>query len=325
MKPFAYAAPSTLAEALTLLAPTAGETEILAGGTDLVTALKQGITRPKTLVSLRNLKELRGVEAAGETVRIGAMTPLGQVAEHEVVRDKFPAVVTAIQAIASPQLLSMGTIGGELCQRPRCWYYRNGFGLLATQGGTSLAREGDNRYHAIFATDGPALFVSASGLGPPLIALGASVVIAGPGGSERSVNLADFFRIPRTESDRETVLRPNEILKQIVIPQAGLRSATYEIRHRQGLDWPYITASVAFRSNNGEASDPRIVLGYVAPVPWVVADAARLLDGRKVDSGLATRCGEAATQGAQPLSRNAYKVQMVRTAVKRAILAAAGA
>jgi xanthine dehydrogenase YagS FAD-binding subunit len=323
MKSFEYATPSSLKEAAGLLAATWGRTEVLAGGTDLVTALKQGITQPERLVSLRKIKELSGIEAERNRVRIGAMTTLADFAAHQTVRRHFPSLITAVDGIGSPQLLSVGTVGGDLCQRPRCWYFRNGMGLLGRQGERSLVRDGDNRYHAIFGNDGPALFVSPSSLGPALVALGASMTVVGPKGS-REVQAAQFFQAPASENDRETALQPNEILKDILIPIRGLKNATYEIRHRHGLDWPYVTASVAFefQGTNLNNASARVVLGHVAPTPWLAAGTFNGFSG-PLDETNAARCGEAAAQGAKPLSGNAYKIQMVKAAVKRAILAAA--
>jgi xanthine dehydrogenase YagS FAD-binding subunit len=220
--------------------------------------------------------------------------------------------------------MAVGTVGGDLCQRPRCWYFRNGLGLLATQDGASLAKEGDNRYHAIFGNDGPAIFVSASSLGPALIALDASITVIGPKGKTRKIPAMDFFQTPKSENDRETALKPNEILTSISVPVRGLKNATYEVRHRHGLDWPYVTASVAFQAKGDAANGAKVVLGHVAPVPWPARDASQTLSG-KVDAALAARCGDAATQGAKALSRNGYKIQMVKAAVKRAVLAAAEA
>jgi xanthine dehydrogenase YagS FAD-binding subunit len=320
MKSFEYAAPSTLKEATGLLGDTWGKTEIMAGGTDLVTALKQRITQPERVVSLRKIKELKGVATDANGIRVGAMTTLGEFAENKDVRKHFPSLVTAVEGIGSAQLLSVGTVGGDLCQRPRCWFFRNGFGLFGKQGDASLVRDGDNRYHAIFGTDGPALFVSPSSLGPALIALGASMSIVSASGT-RSVEAADFFRTPATDTERETVLKPGEILKEITIPVKGLRNATYEIRHRHGLDWPYVTASVAFAGEGGGASNGKAVLGHVAPTPWVARTAFGAVNG-PLNETAAAECGERAAQGAKPLGGNAYKVQMVKTAVKRAILAA---
>jgi xanthine dehydrogenase YagS FAD-binding subunit len=328
MKAFEYAAPKTLKEAAGLLGNAWGQTEILAGGTDLVTALKQGLTAPTRVVSLRNIKELRGVEDGRQGLRIGSMTTLGEIAENKKVKELFPSIVTAITGIGSPQMLSAGTVGGDLCQRPRCWYYRNGLGLFGKQGDTSLVREGDNRYHAIFGTDGPALFVNASSLGPALIALGATLSASGANGQKRDIPAAEFFQAPKSENERETALRPNEILTAITIPAReanSFRNATYEVRHRHGLDWPYVTASVAYQTQNGAVSNPQIVLGHVAAIPWIATRAAQALAGQKIDEATAKRCADAAADGAKPLSGNAYKIQLVKTAVKRALLATANA
>jgi xanthine dehydrogenase YagS FAD-binding subunit len=323
MKPFEYAAPDNLKDATALLASAWGKTEVLAGGTDLVTALKQGLTSPERVVSLRNIKELRGIKSGRGEVRLGAMTTLAELAADRNVQKNFPSLVTAIEGIGSTQMTSIGTVGGDLCQRPRCWYFRNGYGLLAKDGNVSLAREGDNRYHAIFGNDGDALFVSVSSLGPALLALGATIVAAGPGAKEREIPAALFFQTPKAAGDRETTLKPNEILTAIRIPSTGLKNATYEVRHRHGLDWPYVTASVAYELKDGKATNARIVLGHVAPMPWPATRAASALNGARVDATAAAKAGDAAAGGAKPLSKNAYKVQLVKTAVKRAILAAA--
>ena len=325
MKSFEYAAPKSLKEAVALLSDTWGRTEILAGGTDLVTSLKQRVTRPARVVSLRNIKELKGIKAGRGGLAIGATTTLAELVDNKDARKNFPSLVAAVEGIGSPQILSVGTVGGDLCQRPRCWYFRNGHGVLGRQGDTSLVREGDNRYHAIFGNDGPALFVSPSSLGPALVALGAQMTLTGPGAKTRTLAAAEFFRAPKSENERETALKPNEILTEIFVPSKGLKNATYEVRHRHGFDWPYVTATVAFVMKGGAVSDARVVLGHVAPVPWNVAGAAGALNNSAVSETAAARCGEAAAEGAKPLSGNAYKVQMVKAAVKRAVLAAVAA
>jgi xanthine dehydrogenase YagS FAD-binding subunit len=320
MKSFEYSSPSDVEGAVGLLGERFGEVEILAGGTDLVTSLKQGLVEPKRLVSLKAIVSMKGIEAGGDAVRIGAMTPLADVAENEKIRSEFPSLVQAIEGIGSPQIINMGTVGGDLCQRPRCWYYRQGFGLLGQQGGKSLIPDGDNRYHAIFDNAGPAYFVNPSSLAPALVALGATLEIAAPSSKTRQVAVADFFRTPKTAEERENVLAANEMVTQIRIPTKGLANATYEVRPRQGLDWPLVAAAVALPRSGGNAE---IVLGHVAPVPWRVPQAAAILAGGVPDEELATRAANAAAEGATPLSGNAYKVRLVKTAVKRAILAAA--
>lgn len=322
MKSFEYAAPKKLTDALDLLGERWGDTEILAGGTDLITSLKQYVTEPKRLVSLKNINDLRGVHAEGKSIRIGAMATLAEVAADKNVRQHFPSIVTAIEGIGSPQMMNAGTIGGDLCQRPRCWYFRNG---LLGPDSASLVRDGENRYHAIFGSGGATLFVSASSVGPALIALGATVTVTGAKNKKREISAAQFFQVPKTPADRETALKPNEILTGIVLPVRGLKNATYEVRHRHGLDWPYVTASVAFASTGGSIADARVVLGQVAPTPWISQAAAAALQGGKVDEATAVKAGQAAASGAQPLKDNAYKIQLVKTAVKRALFAAAGA
>ena len=319
MKSFEYAAPKNLKDAIALLGDKWGDSEILAGGIDLITCMKQHVTEPKRLVSLRNISELRGIKSDRENLRIGAMSTLSDLIGNKDVQKHFPALVTAAKNIASPQMLSRGTVGGDLCQRPRCWYFRNG--LVAKNGEQPPAREGDNRYHAIFATDGPALFVNPSSLGPALVALGATISVQGAKGKPRQVAASEFFRAPKSADEREYALQPNEVVTEISVPIKGLKNATYEIRHRQGLDWPYATASVAYAEKNGSISDAKVVLGQVAPTPWLATSAAKALQGGKIDESTAEKVAEAAVEGAKPLSKNGYKVQLAKTAVKRALLA----
>ncbi|HTG43271.1 MAG TPA: FAD binding domain-containing protein [Verrucomicrobiae bacterium] len=325
MRSFEYAAPKTTQEAIALLADKWGETEILGGGTDLLTSMKQEITQPRRLVALRNIPELGGIKGEAGHLRIGAMTRLHEFAAHKEVQKHFPSLVTAVQNIASEQILNAGTVGGDLCQRPRCWYFRNGLGLLGQEGQPPRAREGENRYHAIFGTDSGALFVNPSSLAPGLIALGAAVTIEGPKGKTRQIPAAEFFRAPKSDAEREYVLNPAEILTAISIPIKDLKNATYEIRHRRGLDWPYVTASVAFAEKNGMISDARVVLGHVAATPWIAKAASDAMKNTQLDASAAEKSAEAALQGAKPLSGNRYKLQLVKTAVKRALLAAQAA
>ncbi|MBI2426057.1 MAG: FAD binding domain-containing protein [Candidatus Hydrogenedentes bacterium] len=321
MKSFEYARPASLDEAFALLSENWGETEIMAGGTDLVTAMKQYVTEPNRVVSLRGVAPLRAINATDAAIEIGAMATLREVLRHDAVKAQFPAVVTAIQGIASPQMLSRGTIGGELCQRPRCWYFRTGHGLFAKENGEALVPAGDSRYHAIFGNQGEAHFVSPSSLGPVLVALGATLRIQ-KGADSRDVPADAFFQTPATEKDRETVLKPNEILTAIVLPVSGAKNATYEVRHRHGLDWPYTTASVSFVLDGGKAKNVRIALGHVAPTPWVAKEAQAALEGQEVTEATAAAAGAAAVAGATPFDKNGYKLQLVKTAVKRALLAA---
>jgi xanthine dehydrogenase YagS FAD-binding subunit len=321
MKSFEYATPKTLEEATGLLGDRWGENEVLAGGTDLITCMKQQIAAPKRLVSLRNVAELKGIKTEGKAVLIGATTTLADLLANSSIQEHFPALVTATQNLRSPQLLTLGTVGGELLQRPRCWYYRNGLGLYSD----SLVREGDNRYHAIFGNNGSALYVHPSSLAPVFIALGATMIVAGAKGKKRETPAAKFFQTPKSDQERESTLKPNEILAGIRVPISGLKNAVYEVRHRQTIDWPYVTAAVAYALKNGSATDARVVLGHVAPMPWIAQGASKALTGAAISDSTAAKIGEAATEGARPLSKNEYKIQLVRAAVKRAVLAAGAA
>ncbi len=322
MQAFAYASPTTLQEAVALLADRWGEADILAGGTDLLSLLKDYIHTPQRVINIKGIKELGGIRKTPSGLRIGALVTVAELLANAEVRAAYPSLTQAALGIASPQIRNMGTVGGDLCQRPRCWYFRLGFGLLATKDGRSLAREGDNRYHAIFGNQGAACFVSASSFGPPLIALNAKVKLVGPKG-ERELPLEKFFVTPQSEAEREIALRPNEILTEILVPPAaGVPNATYEVRQRQTLDWPLATASVALTMKGAAVAAARIVLGHVAPTPWRAAEAEKVLAGKGLSAAVIQKAAEAAVAGATPLSGNGYKVQLARVAVRRALEAA---
>ncbi len=322
MERFEYASPTTVKDATALLGASWNDAQVLAGGTDLISSMKDFIAAPKRVVNIKGIAELGGIAKTGAGVRIGAKVTLDELSMNPVIRAEFPSLVTAALGVASPQIRNMGTVGGDLCQRPRCWYYRNGHGLFAMQDGKSLVPNGENKYHAIFG-GGPAYFVSASSFGPALAALGAQVKIASPAGT-RTVAAEKFFVNPKSEAEREIDLRPNEIVTEIIIPAAVTRNATYELREKEALDWPLATASVALKMSGGKVSSARIVLGHVAPTPWMAQDAEKMLAGKTIDEATAEKAGEAAVAGAQPLSQNGYKVQLAKVCVKRALLAAAG-
>lgn len=323
MQAFEYANPTTLQEALRSLGKQWGEADVLAGGTDLLSLMKEYIHKPKRVVNIKNIKELGGIQKSGSGLRIGALATLDELLNSADVKAAFPSLITAARGVSSPQIRNMGTAGGDLCQRPRCWYFRLGYGLLAKdKNGQSLAPNGENRYHAIFGNQ-TAAFVSASSLGPALIALGAKVKLASAAGM-RELPVEKFFVIPKDDSGRETALQPNEILTEILIPAAaGVRNATYEVRQKEALDWPLATASVALKMSGNTVSSARIVLGHVAPAPWPATKAEKLLARKPLTAAVAEQAAKAAVEDATPLSQNAYKVQLACVAVKRALLEAA--
>ncbi|MDX2152848.1 MAG: xanthine dehydrogenase family protein subunit M [Bryobacteraceae bacterium] len=323
MQAFEYASPATLKEALSLLGTKWGEADVLAGGTDLISLMKDYVHTPKRVVNIKGLKELGGISKTAAGLRIGAAATVDELLSSPLVRTEYPSLVQAARGITSPQIRNMGTVGGDLCQRPRCWYFRQGYGLLGMKDGMSLVEKGENKYHAIFSS-GPAKFVSPSSFGPALIALGAKVKLASASGT-REVEAAKFFVAPTSADARETALLPNEILTEIVIPAAaGVKNATYEVRHKEALDWPLATASVALKMKGASVGSAHVVLGHVAPTPYVAAEAAKMLEGKSITEDVAEQAGAAAVAAARPLSDNAYKVQLAKVAVKRALLAAAG-
>ena len=322
MQNFEYIAPTETITAAQALSPHAGVTAVLAGGTDLLSLMKERIETPARVVSLRNIRALRGVNSQGGGLRIGAMASIEGVLGSRAA-SSYKSFLQAGRGITAPQIRAMGTVVGDLLQRPRCWYYRNGHGLLAMHEGKSLVPNGENRYHAILGNKGPAYFVNASSFAPALISLGASVTVVGPEG-EREMPVADLFRIPASESERENTLMPNEIVTEIVVPSAsGWLTATYEVRQRQLLDWPLVTASVAVRLRGGKIADARVVLGHVAPIPWRSSEAETALKGQALGESAGEAAGKAAVVAATPLSQNQAKVQLASVAVKRAVAMAA--
>ncbi len=325
MKPFEYASPTSRQQAIGLLGQQWGETEIIAGGTDLLGLMKDEVVAPSRLVNIKGIAGMQAISADAKGLHLGALVTLDRLAEAPQVREQYPALAQAAEEAASPQLRNMATIGGNMCQRPRCWYFRNGMGLVPrSEDGRDLVAEGDNRYHAILGNDGAARFVSPSTIAPILIAYGATLRIAGPDGT-RDLPLEKFFRIPQSGDEREHDLAPNEIVTEIIVPPApGVKAGHYEVRQKEAFDWPLALASVALKMQGATVQSARIVMGHVAPVPWVSAEAAQAIAGKPVNEQTAAAAGAAAVAQARALSRNGYKIKLAGVAVKRALLAAAG-
>jgi xanthine dehydrogenase YagS FAD-binding subunit len=327
MKNFTYYRPSTPEQAVSLLDGKWGKVELLAGGTDLHDLQKEYVAQPDKVVSVADIKGLSEIAVAtdGGSMIIGAGVKLAEIAT--AAKERFPALATAASIIGGPQIRNMGTLGGNLCQRNRCWYFRDEHvGCLLKGGNKCYALDGDNRYHAVFAQGHKCVIVHPSTLAPPLIALGATAEVLGPKG-KRTIELAKFFQAPTGDGEREHVLAPNEILLSVSIPgQTGMNtnSASYEVRHKQAYDWPLVQAAVAFTLKDNKASNVKVVLGHVAPTPMASEAAAKAIEGQEVTEESAAKAGAAATEGAKPLSDTGYKVRLIEVAVKRAILTAAG-
>jgi xanthine dehydrogenase YagS FAD-binding subunit len=323
MRPFEYLSPNDKDQAVSLLATAWGKTEILAGGTDLLALMKDDVVSPQRLVNIKDIQDLHGISSNAEGMRVGALTTIGDLADDARMKKNYPALAEALIEVASPQIRNQATLGGNLCQRPRCWYFRNGFGLLPkNESGKELVATGENRYHSILANEGPAKFVSPSTIVPILIAYGAKIRIEGPKG-KRELALEKFFVIPKAEAEREHDLRPNEIVTEVLLPPASdVQAAHYEIRQKEAFDWPLAVAAVALRMRGLNVQSARVVMGYVAPVPWLSSEAEQVLIGQPINQDTAQKAALAALSGAKPLSGNTYKVQLARVAVKRAILKA---
>jgi xanthine dehydrogenase YagS FAD-binding subunit len=328
MKNFTYYRPTTAEAAVGLLDDKWGSTELLAGGTDLLDLQKEYVAQPSKVVSVAGLngdfasiKQMRD----GGTAVIGAGARLAEIAD--ALKGRFPALATAAGSIGGPQIRNMGTLGGNLCQRNRCWYFRDEHVQCLLKGGKKcFATDGENRYHAVFTEGHPCVIVSPSTLAPALIALGATAEVLGPKG-RRTVEVAKLFQAPKSDKERETTISSNELIVSVTVPgQTGTNTAnaSYEVRHKQAYDWPLVQAAVSFTPKDGKATGVRIVLGHVAPMPIVAEDAAKALEGQTVSDGTATEAGQAAVKGAKPLSQNAYKLKLIEVAVKRAVLTAAG-
>ena len=323
MKSFDYAEPRTESEVVALLSEHAGRAEVLAGGTDLVGLMKKMVIKPDLVVNIMEVESLQSIGPQEDgSFSIGAAVTLDDLLAHPYL-ENYPAISDAILGINSMQLQAQGTLGGEICQKPRCWYYRNGQGLLDQE---SQVSEGDNRLHAILGNQGPAKFVSSSRIGPALIALDAQLRIVGPGDQQYFVPVADFFVTPRHADQREMKLGADQLLTHILLPaRDNSFNATYEVRHGEGPDYPLAAAAASLEiSTSGRVEDALVVLGQVAPTPWISHEAAQTLVGSTLNESLAEAAGDAAVLQATPLSDNEYKVQLARVAVKRAILRAAG-
>jgi xanthine dehydrogenase YagS FAD-binding subunit len=323
MKNFTYYRPANVEEAVGLLDAKWGTSELLAGGTDLLDLQKEYVAQPLKVISLNAIPDFEAIKD-GAGYRIGAGAKLAAIAEHAGLQKAFPALTTAASIIGGPQIRNMGTLGGNLCQRNRCWYFRDEHVNCLLKGGSKcFALDGENRYHAVFTQGQKCVIVNPSTLAPALIALGATAEVQGPKG-KRTIELAKFFRAPAAATEREHALDPNEIVLAVTLPDAGLKNASYEVRQKQAYDWPLVQAAVAFKQNGGNVSNVKIVLGHVAPTPYTVDAAAKSLEGKPITEETASAAGQAAAQGAKPLSQNGYKIRLIEVAVKRALLTAAG-
>jgi xanthine dehydrogenase YagS FAD-binding subunit len=329
MNAFEWANASTIDDAVKLLKPPAGKVDPdeaphpIAGGQDLLTSLKAYIVRPNRVVNLKTIQGLDHIQAdAAGGLKIGAMATLTQVEEHPEIRAKVPGLTEAASSIATPQIRNLGTVGGNLCQRPRCWYYRlENYNCRKKGGSECYAKDGENKYNAILG-GGKSNYVHPSDLAPMLVALGATVTIAGAAGS-RTLPLQEFFVLPSQDVRRETVLKEGEIVTEIQVPASPLaaRSTYLKFKERDSLDFAMaaVAAALELGPDNKTVRQARIVLGGVATIPWRAPAAEAYLVGKPINEETQTRAARLALEGARPMGQNEYKIPLTQTLVRRAL------
>ena len=330
MKAFEWTNPASINEAVKMLNVVSGDIDEaprpIAGGQDLLTTMKDYTSRPVRLVNLKNISGLNSITLNARGLTIGALVTLTELEEHAGVRKSFPGLAEAAHSIATPQIRNLGTVGGNLCQRPRCWYFRLEEVICLKKGGSECyAANGENKYNAIIG-GGPSHIVHPSDLAPMLLALGASVTVVGAEG-KRVIPLDKFFTLPSEGSiRRENVLRNDEIITHIQVPASPVagRSTYLKFKERESMDFALASVAAAVQlGGNNSVTQAVLVLGGVAPIPWRAAAAEKFLVGKTLSDDVLAEAGKLALEGAQPLEKNAYKVPLTQTLVRRALAKAA--
>jgi xanthine dehydrogenase YagS FAD-binding subunit len=326
MKTFTNTNPRTLEQAVSFVeqASKDGQTaSLVGGGSDLLALVKDFIIKPDVLVNLKTIKGLDQVTTAASGVKIGGLITLDALGSHPLIRNQYTVLAEAAETVATPQIRNVGTLAGNVCQRPWCWYFRNGFPCLKNGGDMCFSVVGENRFHAIFG-GGPSYIVHPSDTAPALVALDAKFRVVGPAG-ERVVPAADFFVLPQQDPARENVLAVGEVLAEVQLAPArpGRRSTYNKVLDREAWTHAVVSAAVVLDMDNEICRSAHIVLGGVAPIPWRLPNVERMLAGQRITAELAAKAGEAAIAGAQKLSKNAYKVPMTKALVRRTLLALA--
>ena len=320
MTPFELARPNVVAEVGGLLTSNGSATRVVAGGTDLLTEIKEGVIRPQTLVGMDRLAELYDYDVGADGLLLGAMTTLARIEHDPAISAGYPALAQAAASIATPQIRNVGTLGGNLCQRPRCWYYRSTqFHCLKKGGDICFAQDEGNKYHAVIG-GGNCHIVHPSDMAVALITLRAEVSISGPSGP-RKMQLEDFFAGPEKDIAKENVLQTDEILAHVHVPppRSGRRSVYLKAKERQAYDFALVSVALALEVNNGTVSRARLTLGGVAPVPLRCIEVEEALNGVRATDVDSVAIGELAVHGARPLKDNGYKVPLASALVRRAL------
>ena len=323
MKTFANANARDAKQAVALSQQARRDGQVAAfsgGGTDLLGMVKERIVSPDVLVNLRSVKGLDEVASSRGVVSIGGLITLDALSKNPQIRRDYAVLAEAAESVATPQIRNFGTLAGNVCQRPWCWYFRNGFPCFKAGGDQCFSITGENQFHAILG-GGPSFIVHPSDTAVALMALDANFRVVGPAG-ERVVPVSNFFVLPQRTPARENILADDEMLAGVELPapRPGTRSMYHKVLDREAWTHAVVSAAIVLEMDKGVCRAARIVLGGVAPIPWHVPEAERLLVGQRVTPELAAQVAEAALAGANPLRNNAYKVPLTKTIVRRRVL-----
>ena len=295
---------------------------VVGGGSEYLQLMKDHVVEPDYVINLKTIPGLDYIKEERGGFRIGALAKLADIEEHPAVREKLLILSDAAGQAASPQIRNAGTIAGNICQRPFCWYFRSSnFTCLRKGGQVCYTVTGDGRFHAILG-GGPSYIVHPSDTAPALVALGAQIKIAGPAG-DKTIPLEKFFVLPSVDYRRENILNPGDIVTEIYVPtpKAGSKGFYHKMRERQAWDHAIVAVATVVESSGGMVRDARVVMGGVAPIPWRVAKAEEFLRGKKLEESVAKQAGVIALEGAKPLKDNGYKVKMAQDLIQRGLLA----
>ena len=323
MKPFANSNARDFQHAVALATEARQQGRAAAfvgGGSDLLALVKERITGPDVLVNLKTIKGLDQIKPANGGVSIGGLITLDTLSRNDVIRRQYTVLAEAAETVATPQIRNVGTLAGNVCQRPWCWYFRNGFPCYKNGGNTCFSFGGENQFHAIFG-GGPSYIVHPSDTAVALLALDAKFSIVGASG-ERVVPAAEFFALPQQNPSKENVLAADEALAEVLIsgPRAGTRSTYHKIMDREAWTHAVVSAAVVLEMDKQVCRNARIVLGGVAPIPWRLPQVEQMLAGQRITEALAAKAAEAALEGAKPLAKNAYKVPLTKGVIRRTLL-----
>ncbi len=323
MPNFAYVRAKSIREAIQHL--SSDGSRIHAGGTDLLGCLRDDILGGKKLVSLSQLKDLGGIRMTKDGgLRIGALATITEVANNKMIQERYPALARAASEVASPQLRNQGTMGGNICQKPRCWYYRGEFHCLRKGGDRCYAYSGENQFHCLFGSGGICYIVHPSDTAPVLVAYEAVVQVAGPKDTRRPP-LGKFHVLPSEDVRKETALKPNEMVTEILLPPPikGLRSSYRKVRARRSWDFALAGVALALQFKGDRVEKARVVLSGAAPIPWRSKEVEETITGKRLDANAVVQAAEAAVKNAEPLEKNAYKVPLFRGIIEEELLAIA--